>query len=587
MQRHAIYSRLDCVILIFCDQHWVDLFGPHFFLSILWLQGRMSNVGACGAAPVVDCQRRELCKSHKEHHHHPDTRLETDRTVAKFVVAVGAIVEIGSSVVAGRLPNDCTNSTRCYHHLQQEQQNEKQKQGQEQRAGRLHRRRTTHFSRFLRRDLCCWKLLLRVFMVWWSAATTPAAALQHPGKQAWKQQGRWTATLLKSSTSKTTRRSLFLGSRLIPVQQGAPSMETSGQCRSMATTRSPLLMMPEGPEVRAWVDQLQPTAKGCRLVDWKFVSGRYANNNKSPPTGWDQFRTTMTQWKETETKEDSQDSVVDIIVDWNCKGKFMYLVLDDGAGGALPPVKGTDKDERNNNNHDDDDWQRSIWITLGLTGKFVSQTVHDQQFSPTEQAKARWYLEVVDVNESIESANHSRRRRIYYYDTRNFGTVRFSTSRLELQTKLQSLGPDILGPRSVSFVEDNGSRRSIRHKSVEDNTNDNSQQQDPTKDTNTTTVTLLHQELLQVIQKLSPARQEKVNVCKFLMDQSKLVGVGKCLPEPFPFLDMRVVRSSWYWWCICLMLLSLLLLVCSGKVITFWPKPCIGLALIPMLSYRN
>ena len=498
-------------------------FWSSFFpLKSLGLQGRMSNVGACGAAPVVDCQRRELCKSHKEHHHHPDTRLETDRT---FVVVVVAIVEIGSSVVAGRLPNDCTNCTRCYHRLQQEPQ----KRGQEQRAGRLHRRRTRKFSRFLRRNLCCWKLLFLVYMVWWSAA-----ALQHPGRQAWKQQGRWTATLRKSSSSKTTRRSLFLGSRLIPVQQGAPSMETSGQCRSMATTRSPLLMMPEGPEVRAWVDQLQPTAKGCRLVDWKFVSGRYANN-KSPPTGWDQFRTTMTQWKETETKEDSQDSVVDIIVDWNCKGKFMYLVLDDGAGGALPPVKGTDKDEPNNNNHDDDDWQRSIWITLGLTGKFVSQTVHDQQFSPTEQAKARWYLEVVDVNESFENANHSRRRRIYYYDTRNFGTVRFSTSRLELQTKLQSLGPDILGPCSVSFMEDNGSRRSIRHKSGEDDTNDNSQQQDPTTDTNPTAVTLLHQELLQVIQNLSPARQEKVNVCKFLMDQSKLAGVGKCLSEPFIF----------------------------------------------------
>ena len=49
--------------------------------------------------------------------------------------------------------------------------------------------------------------------------------------------------------------------------------------RRFSTRRSNIVMMPEGPEVRTLVDQLQP-AVGMRLKDFKFLSGRYVTNDR-------------------------------------------------------------------------------------------------------------------------------------------------------------------------------------------------------------------------------------------------------------------------------------------------------------------
>ena len=103
-----------------------------------------------------------------------------------------------------------------------------------------------------------------------------------------------------------------------------------------------------GPEVRTLVDQLQP-AVGQRLIDLKFLSGRYVQHGR--PKGFDQFAKTMTPIEKTE--EDT-----DIIKVLNCKGKFIYLILD---GGITQPT-----DENS-------DYQRSIWITLGMTGQFINE----------------------------------------------------------------------------------------------------------------------------------------------------------------------------------------------------------------------
>jgi len=71
-------------------------------------------------------------------------------------------------------------------------------------------------------------------------------------------------------------------------------------------------MMPEGPEVRTLVDELQP-AVGKRLVDFKFVSGRYIDHGR--PKGFEKFASTMTQVKENPGRIDIIDSV-------KCKGAF-------------------------------------------------------------------------------------------------------------------------------------------------------------------------------------------------------------------------------------------------------------------------
>ena len=72
------------------------------------------------------------------------------------------------------------------------------------------------------------------------------------------------------------------------------------------------------------------------------------------------------------------------------------------------------------------------WITLGMTGKFVSEKVHE-----SNNAHGRWYLELMGPS-TLE------KNRIYYHDIRNFGTLKFCLSKAELEDKLQTLGPDIL-----------------------------------------------------------------------------------------------------------------------------------------------
>lgn len=109
--------------------------------------------------------------------------------------------------------------------------------------------------------------------------------------------------------------------------------------------RSTLVMMPEGPEVRTLVDQLQP-AVGMRLVNFQFLSGRYVRQGR--PKGFEDFAKTMTPLTRTEDvpAEGSAGGTTgstDVIKALSCKGKFIYLVLDPDPG---IPVG---------------DFQRSIW----------------------------------------------------------------------------------------------------------------------------------------------------------------------------------------------------------------------------------
>jgi len=208
-------------------------------------------------------------------------------------------------------------------------------------------------------------------------------------------------------------------------------------------TRSSITMMPEGPEVRTLVDQLQG-AVGSRLLDIHFLSGRYVRHGK--PDGFEAFAKTMTPYNKKNAAED-----VDIIKEWNTKGKFIYIVLDQGA---KQPADATD-------------FHRSIWITLGMSGRFLNEERH-----MADPRHARWYLSLI-MKEGIE-------RKIYYHDMRNLGTVKLCLSAEALAKKLDSLGLDIL-------------------------------------DRNTT-----EDDFVQVVKEQKP----ELNICRFLMNQSKLSGVG-------------------------------------------------------------
>lgn len=217
-------------------------------------------------------------------------------------------------------------------------------------------------------------------------------------------------------------------------------------------TRSSITMMPEGPEVRTLVDQLQG-AVGSRLVDVQFLSGRYVRHG--PPDGFDAFAKTMTRYNKTNPADN-----VDIVKEWNTKGKFIYILLDHGA--KKPPLNATTTTTTT-----EDDFQRSIWITLGMSGRFLNEERHE-----ADPRHARWYLSLLMKDGS--------QRKLYYHDMRNFGTVKFCLSAQALSKKLDSLGLDIL-------------------------------------DRNTT-----EDDFVQLVER----QKSDLNVCKLLMNQSKLSGVG-------------------------------------------------------------
>jgi uracil-DNA glycosylase len=262
-----------------------------------------------------------------------------------------------------------------------------------------------------------------------------------------------------------------------------------------------------------------------RLVDVRFLSGRYVRHGR--PEGFQTFASTMTplddgssnnisggrtttttKQRQRSGREDHRISDaaendgavqgggtdaaapqehgghnVDRIVEWNAKGKFIYIVLDDGAK-ELRPCRGgnnvdTDDGEEDaaatsaagvvDEGEDDEDYQRSLWITLGMTGQFVNESVHME-----DPKYARWMLVLLDVATG-------RTHNIYYHDRRNFGTLRFSLSAGALRTKLASLGPDILD--AVTTTED-------------------------------------------VFVSIMESQKPTLNVCKFLTDQGKISGVG-------------------------------------------------------------
>lgn len=241
-------------------------------------------------------------------------------------------------------------------------------------------------------------------------------------------------------------------------------------------------MMPEGPEVRTLVDQLQP-AVGKRLTDFQFLSGRYVRGAR--PRGFESFAKTITPIAFSEcsdagggnggdnvlstTNHDDDDSRandnnIDIIKSLNCKGKFIYMVLDEGKNAAT-------------NDDEDPDYQRSIWITLGMTGRFVNEADANKpraSNSDRQGSDPRWFFETMDVT-------NGQKRKIYFRDARNFGTLIFSLSADELDRKLASLGPDML-------------------------------------DVDNTTEEVF-------LEAMNKSKQNR-NICKFLMDQSKIAGVG-------------------------------------------------------------
>ena len=149
------------------------------------------------------------------------------------------------------------------------------------------------------------------------------------------------ANLAMSLSSSFLGRSLRLRFTIRRSSQGAFSSNSASHYqRKGIATKSCITMMPEGPEVRTLVDQLQGGV-GRRLLDIQFVSGRYVANGK--PDGFAEFAKTMTPFKDPPGEQDNPSALkVDMIKSWQAKGKFIYIILDDGNRQPSDPDQADD-----------------------------------------------------------------------------------------------------------------------------------------------------------------------------------------------------------------------------------------------------
>ena len=158
-------------------------------------------------------------------------------------------------------------------------------------------------------------------------------------------------------------------------------------------------MMPEGPECRALSESLDMLVGGSRysLTNVELHSGRY-----------------------TRTEPQNLCSVAGVfgtpaatLHSVQNKGKFIYFCFE----------------------------QFTMWSTLGLTG----------HWSPRLTDKNRRLSLLFRPVDHGSTAN--REQRLHFYDMRNFGTLKFSLSQDELETKLKSLGHDWLGSSRPTVEE--------------------------------------------------------------------------------------------------------------------------------------
>lgn len=140
--------------------------------------------------------------------------------------------------------------------------------------------------------------------------------------------------------------------------------------------------MPEAAETRLTVDFLNRSLQNRKITEWVFTGGGYTDES---PEGYDEF-----------------DAALPLtVLEVDCKGKFIYFTLID-----------------------DDENEYYIFHSLRMTGRW--QKIHDEY--------CKWFVEI-DNGQTL-----------WFRDPRSFATVKFSTSREELDEKLDSLGPDIMKP---------------------------------------------------------------------------------------------------------------------------------------------
>ena len=149
--------------------------------------------------------------------------------------------------------------------------------------------------------------------------------------------------------------------------------------------------MPEGPEVRVTTDSLRKRMVDRLLCGATAASGRYVTHG--PPKGWDVLHKRLPM------------SITQV----GCKGKFIYILLEDGS---------------------------SVWNTLGMTGRWALRR--------SEHTRVTFILRDDEDDENGTL--------LHFEDARNFGTLRFVTTHDRLDKRLALLGPDPLEENVNKYV---------------------------------------------------------------------------------------------------------------------------------------
>ena len=147
--------------------------------------------------------------------------------------------------------------------------------------------------------------------------------------------------------------------------------------------------MPEAPEITIMSEQLDKYLSGCNLLDIKF-SGRYSAKS---PIGYPHFATKLPLE----------------IVSIKNKGKFIYWEFDKGL---------------------------YMFNTLGLSGVWS----HHKGRNPA----------VILEYKCKKGASSDNVKTLYFDDQVHYATVKFVSSKVELDKKLSTLGRDILNDKSLT-----------------------------------------------------------------------------------------------------------------------------------------
>ncbi len=164
------------------------------------------------------------------------------------------------------------------------------------------------------------------------------------------------------------------------------------------------IIIPEGPEVRKLVDQLQQYVNLGNLSSIEPISGRYT---KTSIPNIDAFNADI-----------QYSSFMTPIIEVNCKGKFIWF-----------KIKGLNK----------------IWYlfsTLGMTGSYRN---FEDKYARVKFTFAIYESgEIIKGVQGFQKYKYSHNEYLYYCDMRNFGTMKFTDKASDLQKKLFDLGPDML-----------------------------------------------------------------------------------------------------------------------------------------------